>query len=87
MSAEVFVKKLVHPDDAIMVGKSLQEAIESPDPDYLGIKETRVFRDNGDIANVSVQFKVLKDSSGKTYKVYGVNQDITDRKIKENRTH
>lgn len=83
MSAEVFAKKLVYPDDAIMIGQSLQEAIESPDPDYLGIKESRVFRDNGDIANVTVQFKVLKDSSGKTYKVYGINQDITDIKIKE----
>ena len=83
MNAEVFAKKLVNPDDAIIVGISLQEAIESPNPDYFGVIETRVLRDNGDIANINAQFKILKDSSGKTYKVYGNAQDITDRKIKE----
>ena len=83
MNAEVFAKKLVNPDDAIIVGISLQEAIESPDPDYFGVIETRVLRDNGDIANINAQFKILKDSSGKTYKVYGNAQDITDREIKE----
>ena len=83
MSAEVFAKNLVHPDDAIKVGKSLQEAIKSPDADYKGIQEVRVLRDNNDITDVSVQFMVQKDSSGNPVKVYGINQDITERKKKE----
>jgi len=83
MNAEVFAKKLVHPDDAFIVGKKLREAIESPDPDYFGKIEARVLRENGDITDVSVQFMIQKNSMGKTYKVYGINQDITDRKIKE----
>ncbi len=83
MSAEEFAHRLVYPDDANMVGIALQDAINSKDPNYLGKKETRLYRENGDITIVSVQFKVLKDSTGRTYKVYGINQDITERKLAE----
>ncbi len=83
MSAEEFAKRLVYPDDASSIANALNAAISSPDPNYLGKGEARVFRDDGEVANVNVQFKVLKDSSGHTYKVYGVNQDITEQKHAE----
>ena len=75
--------RLVYPDDSNIVGRNLQDAIESPDPDYFCEIEARVFRDDGDVANVSVQFRALKDNSGHTYRIYGVNQDITKRKKDE----
>ncbi|MHB8579450.1 MAG: sensor histidine kinase [Ignavibacteriaceae bacterium] len=78
MSAEEFARRLVHPDDSNLVGKALQAAIQSSYPDYFGKSEARVLRDNGDVANVSVQFKPMKDRSGRTYKIIGVNQDITE---------
>ena len=80
MSGEEFARRLVHPDDAYLVGLALQHAIESPDPNYVAKQEARVFRENGDITNVAVEFKVLKNHLGHTTKVYGVNQDITERK-------
>ena len=84
MSSEEFSRRLVHPDDSYLVAIALQMAIDSPDPNCSVKQEARVFRDNGDIANVTVELKVLKDLSGRTYKVYGVNQDITERKLVEN---
>jgi PAS domain S-box-containing protein len=87
MSAEEFAKRLVYPEDASMIAKNLQEAISSPDPEYFLKTEARVFRDDGEVTDVSVQFKVLKDSSGHTYKVYGVNQDITEQKQAEFNLH
>jgi PAS domain S-box-containing protein len=83
MSVEEFSRKFVYPDDSNQVAKVLQEAVESPDPNYFANTEARVFRENGDVATVSVQLKVMKDSSGHTYKVYGINQDITNRKLAE----
>ena len=80
MSAEEFVRRFVHPDDSKMISNNLQEAITSTDPEYFGQAETRVFRDNGEIAYVMVQFKVLKDQFGNPLTVYGINQDITERK-------
>ena len=83
MSSEEFVRRLVHPDDSKTLGEKLQEAISSPDPEYFGQAEMRVFRDNGDLTNIMIQIKVLKDQFGNTDKVYGVNQDITERKRNE----
>jgi len=83
MSAEEFVRRLVHPDDSKIIGTNLQEAISSIDPEYFGQAEARVFRDNGDIANLIVQFKVLKDQFGNINTVYGISQDITERKLAE----
>ncbi len=80
MSAEEFAGRLVHPDDSKMVAEKLQEAITSPAPEYLGQAEARVFRENGDIMDVMVQFKVIKDQFGNTHTVYGINQDITEQK-------
>ena len=81
MSAEKFVKKLVHPADINLVGEAIQSAIESPDPNYFFVTEARVFRDDGSITDVRVQFKIQKDISGKTIKIYGINQDITESKL------
>jgi len=80
MSAEEFVRRFVHPDDSILVGTNLLQAINSPDPAYLGQVEAKVFRDNGNVTNVLVQFKVVKDEAGRTIKVVGINQDITEQK-------
>jgi PAS domain S-box-containing protein len=83
MNAEEFTRKLVHPDDSKMIKIKLQEAISSTDPEYLGHAEARVFRDNGDITHVMVQFKVAKDQFGHAQTVYGINQNITERKLAE----
>ncbi len=80
MSVDEFVRRLVHPDDSKIVGIKLLEAISSPDPEYLGHAEARLFRDNGDITNVSVQIRVAKDDTGETIKVFGIDQDITEQK-------
>jgi len=83
MSSEEFAKKLVYPADSSLVAEALQKAIKSPDPNFSITQEARVYRDNGDLATVTVMIKLLKDHSGRTYKVYGANQDITERKRDE----
>jgi signal transduction histidine kinase/ActR/RegA family two-component response regulator len=83
MGAEEFAKKLLYPADSYLVAEALQKAIKSPDPNFSITQEARVYRDNGDLANVTVMIKLLKDQSGRTYKVYGANQDITERKRAE----
>ena len=83
MNGEDFVKNLVHPADVGLVLKNIQAAIESSDPDYFGETEARVFRDDGSITNVRVQYKIQKDISGNSIKIYGINQDITESKLIE----
>ena len=83
MRAEEFARRLVHPEDSEIINAKLQEAISSHDPKYFGQAETRAFRDNGDITNVMVRFKVQKDQFGHAHAVYGISQDITERKYDE----
>jgi PAS domain S-box-containing protein len=84
MSAETFAGKFVYPDDAQMVGENIAKAIATNDPDYLCRGETRIFRRDRELRHVSVDISVTKDAAGRTIKLHGANQDITDRKKVEN---
>jgi len=83
MSAEEFTRRLVYPDDSFLVGEALRQGMESADPNYSGEQEARVYREDGSVATVNVMFKVSKDISGHTNKIYGANQDVTERKRTE----
>jgi len=85
MSAADFARRYVHTDDASTVGKNLQLALESRDPAYSAMTETRILTGEGAIVWVEVRFRIQKDSQGNTIYLFGVNQDITERKKEEAR--
>ncbi len=88
MSSAEFASRYVHPEDEPLVGQNVQLAFESDDPDYFAIVETRILTGDGKIVWVEVRFKVEKDSQGRTIRLLGVNQDITERKqYEENIKH
>jgi PAS domain S-box-containing protein len=84
MPAEEFARKYVSPDHAYLVGKSIQQAIESTDSNFQFQAEAAILRLDGEPRDVIVWFRVEKDAQGKTVKLHGVNQDITERKRVEN---
>jgi PAS domain S-box-containing protein len=86
MSAETFAHRYVHPDDAHIVGEVIQAAIEASEPEYQTIFEARILRIDGQARDVTVWFRAEKDSQGRTTKLHGVNQDITERKRLERET-
>ena len=83
MSAEKFANKYVHPDDAHLVREHIRQAIETNDPNFQLQAEARLMRANGEPQNVIIWFRVEKDPQGRTTKLLGVNQDITERKRAE----
>lgn len=83
MSAGDFARKFVHPDEAATVGRHIQQALETTDPDYTARFESRTFRADGREGYIAVQLKVAKDEQGQTLKLYGTNQDVTERKLAE----
>jgi PAS domain S-box-containing protein len=83
MSAEQFVRRFVHPEGAENAGLQIQRAIETPDPNYTAQFEDRIIRGDGKEMYITVQLRILKDQDGRTIKLYGTNQDITDRKQTE----
>jgi PAS domain S-box-containing protein len=80
MSAEVFARKIVHPDDAHLVAEAIAKAVATTDPDYHLQQEARLFRRDGEIRHVLVNFGITKDAAGRTIQIQGANQDITERK-------
>ncbi len=80
MTAQEFAQKYVHPDDAHIVGMTIQQALETTDPDFELQIEARIPRADGELRWITVWFRVDKDQEGRTVKLYGVNQDITERK-------
>jgi PAS domain S-box-containing protein len=87
MPAAKFAKEFAHPDDAHLVAEKIQEGIETADPRFECRFESRIIRPDGDVMWVDVWFRIEKDSTGKTVRFYGVNQDITERKLAEEGLH
>ena len=85
MSSADYVHRFVYPDDIPLVGKEIKNSIETTDPDFSTQLEHRILYTDGEIGFITVRIFVVKDKRGRTIKTYGVNQDITERKLAENK--
>lgn len=83
MTAEAYAKKFVHPEDAQMVGQAVGELLANKDPEYSMQLEHRIIFADGSMGHVAVRFFAEKDEFGNAIKTHGINQDITDYKMKE----
>ncbi len=83
VSSSEYAKRFVHPDDLPTVGKEVQAAIETTDPNYSHQLEHRILYADGGVGYITVRIFVIKDSHGQTVKTYGINQDITELKLAE----
>jgi len=83
MSYALYAQKFIHADDRAIVGLEIQKALETADPDYHMQLDHRIKRSDGEIDFISVNIHVMKDANGRTVGMYGVNQDITERKRTE----
>jgi len=83
MSPENYAQKFVHPDDMAVVGAEVRKGLETAAPDYFSQLDHRIIRTDGSIGYISVHIRIKKDAHGRTTNMYGVNQDITARKLAE----
>ena len=79
MSAPAYAERFCHPEDSWVVAAEIGKGIASTDPDYLGYLEHRIIRADGQERFIAVRYRVIKDDAGRTVRLYGANQDITDR--------
>src|SRR5512147_2438955 len=80
MSVQRFAQEFVYAEDAPIVGQATQQAIETTDPDFHVQVEARIMHADGKPRWATVWFRIEKDAQGRTIKLHGVNQDITERK-------
>jgi PAS domain S-box-containing protein len=74
------VREMIHPEDRDYVFRTAEEAIRSGERAEC---EHRILRPNGEIRIVHSLGDLKKDASGRPYQMFGVSQDITDRKRAE----
>ncbi len=80
MSSSDYAKMFIHPEDRDIVAVEIQKALETDDPNFSRQLEHRILYANGEVGHIAVRYFVIKDNEGRTVKIFGVNQDITERK-------
>ncbi len=82
-TVENYIQRFVHPEDAERVERWLQSGCKDIRRGGYTEMEHRIIRKDGEVRWVQVRVGALLDLDRKATKAYGVNQDISDRKMKE----
>ena len=83
MSPEMYARKFLPPEESSIVKEEIAEALKTDDPDFSGKVEHSIIMADGEKRFILVRYEIIKDAKGRTIKIYGVNQDITERKMAE----
>ena len=79
MSTDDYVTRFMHPDDISRFYQMIEQSDARPGPEFLSEFEHRIVRRDGEVRHILARIRVVKDDSGNLVKVYGANQDITER--------
>src|ERR1700746_1542347 len=71
------VSEMISPEDRALVFRAAEEALQSGTPADI---EHRIVRPNGEVRTIHSVGTVKRDSSGRSYEMFGTAQDITERK-------
>lgn len=79
MSGNRYLQTYVHPEDKELLAKETAKAIKAKSSDFNGQFDHRIIYADGGTGHVTVNTRIEKDPSGRTVRIYGVKQDITER--------
>jgi PAS domain S-box-containing protein len=83
MDSKTYARLFIHPGDHKKVKEESIRAINALDSHFSSQFEQRIIFPDGSVGILSVRFSIIKDDRGRTVKVYGVIQDITELKSAE----
>jgi PAS domain S-box-containing protein len=83
MPVEYYIKEYVHPEDAQFIAKKMKKSLETREPPFGTEFEHRIVRRDGMTRYVAIQIRVIPTTESEGAYIYGTVQDITDRKITE----
>lgn len=78
MSFETYLTEFVHPDDICLLEDEILFYLFGGEHKSSDIIH-RILRRDGEVRYIHVRRRCIKDSEGKIIKIYGANQDITER--------
>jgi PAS domain S-box-containing protein len=83
MTNEEYANRFVHPDDRVHFFQVIEQNKARRDVEFVADLEHRIVRRDGDVRHVLTRTRVIQDSPDSPARVYGANQDITERKQAE----
>jgi PAS domain S-box-containing protein len=70
----------IHPEDTDKLDFTIKEAIKNALPYDI---EYRIIDEQGNTRYLNTRSRIIKDSNGKAVRIYGICQDITDQRVRE----
>jgi PAS domain S-box-containing protein len=83
MTPSDYANRFLFPEDVHLIAEEMKLAFETKDPNLHRQLEHRIKYPDGTAGYITVDYFITKDSSGRTIGTYGVNQNITERKLAE----
>ncbi len=85
LSGAQYAEHFLHPDDAALVAEETERAMAYVGSHYTRTFEHRIVYADGGMGYMSVHINVDRDENGHILHYYGVNEDITERKLADMR--
>lgn len=83
LTVEQYAEKFLFPEEVQLVLEEVEHAIRATDPNFSRYFEHKIRFYEGSTGYIAIKYFIIKDSMGQTIKTYGVNQDITEKKLME----
>ncbi|HPX62086.1 MAG TPA: PAS domain S-box protein [Deltaproteobacteria bacterium] len=80
MTPREYISRFVHPDDRTRILRSMEGALEPFPGDDILEEEYRIIRRDGEVRHILTRTWLDRDGQGRTLRLFGANQDITERK-------
>lgn len=80
---DYYIKEYVHPDDAQFIREGVEKSLEIHEPTFGHAFGHRIIRKDGETRYVAIRIKVDQFTENENAHIYGTVQDITERKIVE----
>lgn len=83
LSPKEYLQRFVHPEDKTKLEKALKKGMKPFSSINIIQVDYRIIRRDGEIRHIHTQAWLSRDAENRTQKIYGANQDITERKKAE----
>ncbi len=83
MPVEYYIKEYVHPEDTQFIEEGMKNSLKVHESIFGTEFEHRIIRRDGVIRYVAIRIRVVPSNESEILHVYGTVQDITDRKMVE----
>ncbi|MGD0663100.1 MAG: PAS domain S-box protein [Syntrophorhabdales bacterium] len=80
MPTDEYAERFVHPDDRPLYHEHGRQILSGKGPAFLTDLEHRIVRRDGAVRFILVRGRGFRDATGRIVRLYGANQDISERK-------